>query len=167
MKDERSRAIILREAVGREDLDRVRRLLIDYAAEFAPAIRECLARQGFEAEMEGLPGRYAAPGGVLYLAMIAETPAGCVAFRKVGDSDCEMKRLYVAPGFRSMGLGARLIEAAIEHAVRLGYHRLVLDSTPEMSRAVALYRSFGFEEVQPHIAGDHALYFVKRLSARD
>jgi GNAT superfamily N-acetyltransferase len=160
-------SLMLREAVGREDMDRVRRLLADYASEFDAVIRESLARQGFQKELDELPGRYAAPSGALYLATIEGRPAGCVAIRDLGQGDCEMKRLYVAQAFRSRGLGARLIEAAIERGTRLGYRRMALDSTPEMSRAVALYRSFGFEEIAPPVGGDHALYFIRRLTHRE
>ena len=55
-----------------------------YAAEFAESIAEALCFQGFEAELAGLPGRYAPPSGCLLLAMEGDVPAGCVAMRRPG-----------------------------------------------------------------------------------
>ena len=153
----------IEEAVGPDDLDAVRLLLHGYAEEFAPSIADNLRLQRFDEELAGLPGRYAGPSGALLLARIAGQAAGCVAVRDLGDSVCEMKRLYVAPDYRSTGLGRRLVAAILDHATRLGHRRMVLDSTPELTRAVELYRSFGFEETEPYNDSAHALFFVRPL----
>jgi putative acetyltransferase len=131
---------------GEHGLGHARRLFLAYAAEHAPTIAESLCVQGFEAELAGLPGRYAPPSGRLLLAMAGDEPVGCVALRDLGDRTCEMKRLYVAPEGRGRGVGRRLVEAVIHRAERAGYRRMVLDTLPEMADAVALYRRCGFVE---------------------
>jgi ribosomal protein S18 acetylase RimI-like enzyme len=110
-----------------------------YAAEFAASIAETLCFQGFEAEVVGLPGRYAPPSGCLLLAMDGDFPAGCVAMRDLGDGACEMKRLYVTPAYRGRGLGRSLVEEVVRRAERMGNRRMVLDTMPEMAGAVSLY----------------------------
>ena len=164
MDVDRDEPVHIREASGPDDLEAVRRLLHDYAAEFAPTIADNLRIQGFDEELAGLPGRYAGPSGGLLLAKVAGRPVGCVAVRDLGDGVCEMKRLYIAPDYRSIGLGRRLVAAILDHATRLGHRRMVLDSTPEMARAVDLYRSFGFEETEPYNDSAHALFFTRRLA---
>ncbi|MGD9588681.1 MAG: GNAT family N-acetyltransferase [Pyrinomonadaceae bacterium] len=110
-----------------------------------------LCFQGFEEELSTLPGRYRSPEGRLYLALVEGEAAGCVALRRFGDGICEMKRLYVRPGFRGLRLGASLVELLISTARGIGYSRLLLDTyPPKMEQAVRMYRSFGFEEVGPY-----------------
>jgi GNAT superfamily N-acetyltransferase len=138
------------EAVGEEGLGHARRLLRAYAAEHAATIAESLCFQGFEAELAGLPGRYAPPSGCLLLAMAGGEPAGCVAMRDLGNGTCEMKRLYVAPEHRGRGVGRLLVGEVIQRAERSGHKRMVLDTLPEMTEALALYRSFGFAETAPY-----------------
>jgi putative acetyltransferase len=128
----------------------VKRLFRSYAAEFADSIAETLCFQGFEAELAGLPGRYAPPSGCLLLAMEDDVAAGCVALRDLGDGTCEMKRLYVAQTHRGRGAGRLLVEEVVRRAGRMGYRRMVLDTFPEMAGALALYREQGFVETTPY-----------------
>jgi putative acetyltransferase len=142
--------IRLEDVEGAELLNHVRRLFRSYAAEFADSIAETLCFQGFEAEVVGLPGRYAPPSGCLMLAMDGETHAGCVALRDIGSETCEMKRLCVLPSYRGRGVGRLLVSEVIRRGERLGYRRMVLDTMPEMVGALALYREFGFVETTPY-----------------
>jgi GNAT superfamily N-acetyltransferase len=135
------------EATGPADLDRVRSLLRAYAEEFAGSIAEALCHQGFESELASLPGRYAPPGGRLLLAINDTRAIGCVGLRDLGDGLCEMKRLYVPPDGRGLGVGRALVGEIIGWARRAGYARMRLDSTPGMVAALSLYRSLGFLEI--------------------
>jgi ribosomal protein S18 acetylase RimI-like enzyme len=111
-----------------------------------------LAYQDFDTELATLPGRYAPPGGTLLLARAADgTPLGCAALRPLGPAGlCEMKRLYVAPPGRGLGLGQALVEAVIAHAAHAGYQEVRLDTLPTMAAAQALYLKLGFETIPPY-----------------
>jgi predicted 3-demethylubiquinone-9 3-methyltransferase (glyoxalase superfamily)/ribosomal protein S18 acetylase RimI-like enzyme len=118
--------------------------------EYAASLGVDLSFQGFDAEVAGLPGEYAPPGGCLLLATGGESPAGCVAVRDLGDGVCEMKRLYVRPGGRAGGLGRALAEAAIAFGRRAGYRAMRLDTLPSMTAARRLYGNLGFLEIPPY-----------------
>lgn len=128
-----------------DDLADAIRLFRAYAA----SLPIDLGYQGFEAEMAAMPGKYAPPEGDLLLARDAAGAAlGCVGLRRFGTAgDCEMKRLYVAPEGRGLGLGKALAQAVIGHARQRGYHAVLLDTLATMSAAQALYRSLGFKTV--------------------
>jgi ribosomal protein S18 acetylase RimI-like enzyme len=137
-------------------------------AEYALGVDEPACFAGFERELASLPGDYAPPRGRLLLALDNNQPAGCVALRPLDATTGEMKRLYVRPAHRGSGLGRDLVQAAIVQACAAGYARLLLDSLPKMHAAIALYRGFGFTEIEPYLAEPTpgARCFALKLPAR-
>jgi ribosomal protein S18 acetylase RimI-like enzyme len=120
--------------------------------EYSELVAEALCFQGFEQELAGLPGEYAAPGGALLLARGPSGDAGCVALRRLDDRRGEMKRLYVRSQFRGTGLGRRLTESIVASARQTGYRSLLLDTLPKLTTAIAMYRSMGFRDCGPYLA---------------
>ena len=124
-------------------LDEVRRLVEEYGASLAVD----LSFQDFSCELATLPGDYAAPGGILLLALIDATAAGCVAVRRVDDTRCEMKRLFVRPAFQGSGCGRLLADRAVAWAAGAGYRQMLLDTLPTMTAAQTMYERLGFVDV--------------------
>jgi len=126
-----------------EDVVAARALILAYQA----SLGIDLAFQDFAHEVATLPGGYAAPHGVLLLAVLDGTPVGCVGVRRCDAAACEMKRLYVDPKARGSGAGRALAEHAMAHARALGYQSMRLDTLPSMAQAQALYGRLGFRDV--------------------
>ena len=133
--------------------------------EYASALGFDLGFQDFDRELAGLPGEYVPPAGRLFLVLADDALAGCVALRAMGEGICEMKRMYVRPAFRGMGLGRKLAEKCIGEARAIGYRAMRLDTIATMKEAIVLYRSLGFNEIPPYrfnpVPG--ALYFELML----
>ena len=139
----------IRPATTEEDLVVARRLFEEYAAWLGVS----LCFQGFAAELAGLPGRYAPPRGRLLLGWSDNGEAvGCAALRPLGDSVCEMKRLFVRPAHRGQGLGRLLVEEIVAEARATGYAIMRLDTLPSMNAAMRLYESFGFVRIPAYYA---------------
>ncbi len=135
-------------ARSESDLDDVRAMFREYAE----LVAEALCFQDYDRELAGLPGDYAPPGGVLLLARDVEGALGCVALRRHDAASGEMKRMYVRDRGRGSGLGRRLAVATIEEARKRNYQRLLLDTLPKLTTAIALYRSLGFKETGPYLS---------------
>ena len=141
--------------------DVVRVIFREYAAGLGVEVLEAQV----DAELATLPGDYAAPAGQLLLAYVDGRLAGCGALRPLADVDyanaCEMKRLFVRPGFRRFGLGRLLAQALLDEARGAGYSAMLLDTLDDMEAARELYASLGFEEIPPYyfnpIPGAHYL----------
>jgi len=136
-----SRTFTVNQVETPSEIAEITRLFNDYAA----SLSFDLCFQDFAGELAGLPGKYAPPQGALLLARDFNGHAiGCVAMRPLGDGIAEMKRLYVAPEGRGLGVGRALAAGAIAAARSAGHREMRLDTLPEMPAAQALYRSFGF-----------------------
>lgn len=132
-----------------QDLDVVSSLFTAYAT----SLGIDLSFQNFDAEFSSLPGKYALTnGGALLLAKsISGDVLGCVALRSLNPPYCcEMKRLYVSPNSRGTGAGRMLIERVIQCAKEMGYREVRLDTLPSMIEAQALYKRYGFREIEPY-----------------
>lgn len=140
--------IEFRHVIGQDMIREVRHLFLEYAQSLPIG----LDFQDFESELETLPGKYGPPPGILIVAFIDNRADGCVALRKIEENICEMKRLYVRDDYRGLGIGRNLMAIIIEEALKLDYHSIRLDTLPTtMKKAQALYRSFGFYDIEPYI----------------
>ena len=138
--------VIFLQADSEEYLPCVKELLTEYAN----SLGFDLHFQEFSQELAELPGDYAPPDGRLLLAICEKHIAGCVALRKMSETVCEMKRLYVRPEFRGKRIGKKLARVIIEEARNIGYTRMRLDTVHFMKEAIALYRAIGFKEIEPY-----------------
>jgi putative acetyltransferase len=119
--------------------------------EYAESLGFSLCFQNFNQELADLPGKYSPPSGRLLLAYVDDQLAGCIALRKHDSDTCEMKRLFLRPDFRGMGLGKALVVKIIDEAKTIGYQRMCLDTIPgKMDSAIALYEAMGFQDVSPY-----------------
>ncbi|MBP1918035.1 GNAT family N-acetyltransferase [Youngiibacter multivorans] len=160
-KDIDNSIIEFKDVEGRNHLDDAKELFVEYSR----SIGVSLCFQGFDEELDSLPGKYSPPKGSLILAYVDGSAAACAALRYISDEICELKRVYVREEIRGLGLGREIVVRMIEEAKALGYGYMRLDTLPSMTSARKLYFSLGFHEIEPYIFNPHegTLYMELKL----
>jgi GNAT superfamily N-acetyltransferase len=130
------------------EFDRFLKERLGKYAEFPWAVEHW---KNLEEEINNLLGDYAPPEGCLLLARYEGEDVGCVGLKQVSNGICEMKRLYVRPNFRRLGIGKGLANAVIEKARQSGYHSMRLGTNRLLDAALKLYTSLGFKQSEPYI----------------
>ena len=110
------------------------------------------------------PGEVRPPNGVVLVARLDDRPVGCGALKAGPTRPPEIKRLWVDPDARGLGVGRRLLGALEERARLSGSRTVRLDTNGALVEAIALYRSTGYVEVSPFNNETYAdFWFSKRL----
>ena len=127
----------------------------------SPDARHCIGQyfSELDARFEGgfEPGRsipadardLVPPAGVLLVARLRGRPVGCGALKLHRRAPAELKRMWVAPDARGLGLGRRLLSELERHARVAGARAARLETNRALKEAIALYRSSGYREVAP------------------
>lgn len=118
--------------------------------EYASSLNLDLSFQNFAQELEHFEKEYSPPSGAFLLAREKGSFVGCVGLRKLSGTVGEIKRLYVEPTARGLGLGGTLVRGIVDEGKQLKYTRLVLDTLPSMLAARSLYRALGFKPIAPY-----------------
>lgn len=141
--------------------DEARYCLREYYAELGRRFR-----QGFDVSLSRDPDAkdMRRPRGSFIVAISDTLPVGCVGLKGTDYGYAEIKRLWVAPSARGLGLGKRLMDAAEDAARALGIALLRLDTNSALPEAGQLYRTTGWREI-PRFNDDPYpdLFFEKRL----
>jgi DNA-binding MarR family transcriptional regulator/GNAT superfamily N-acetyltransferase len=104
------------------------------------------------------------PAGLLLVARLGAEPVGCGALKLHGRAPAELKRMWVAPKARGLGVGRRILGALEQQARDRGAHTVRLETNRALREAIALYRSSGYTEVAAFNAEPYAdHWFSKRL----
>jgi DNA-binding MarR family transcriptional regulator/GNAT superfamily N-acetyltransferase len=152
------------------------RIAVEEADPRGEAARYCLGeyyselsrrfKGGFDVSLSRDPDAAAmiSPRGAFFVATSDGLPLGCVGLKGTGSDLAEIKRLWVAPSSRGLGLGRRLIEAAECAAQKQAVKILRLDTNSALAEALQLYRSTGWTEIDRFNDDPYPdLFFEKHL----
>ena len=119
--------------------------------EYAESLPFDLAYQNFKGEIAAFPGKYAEPQGCLLVVEVDGMPLGAAGLKPLERGVAEIKRLYVWPGTRGLGLGRLLVAEIVARGGSIGYRTLRLDTIRGlMVGARRVYQEVGFVEIPPY-----------------
>lgn len=147
---------------------------VDYASDVATTCLNAFAselsrRLGLEFDLKksGDPelSQMKHPHGTFVVARLGDMPLGCVGVKGSGGSLAEIKRMWIAPSARGLGLARRLMTTAEGAARSIGIETLRLDTNSTLFEAVGLYRTMGWTEIDRFNDDPYPdLFFEKQLS---
>ncbi|MFE5032276.1 GNAT family N-acetyltransferase [Streptomyces sp. NPDC056683] len=123
---------------------------------------------GFDPARSLLPdaGELRPPRGLFLAARLHGEPVGCAGVKLPSGAPAEIKRMWVAPQARRLGLARRFLTELETQAARHGYDTLRLDTNKTLGPAINLYHSYGFQEVPAFNDEPYAHHwFEKRITA--
>jgi putative acetyltransferase len=137
--------------VTRADVPGVVALVRDTLAEFGLRFGE---GSKTDEELANLPGSYDDRGGAFWVAIDegGRVVGTCGVF-PVAAGDMELRKMYLHPSSRGTGLGKRLLEESVAWCRARGAGRIVLDTTEQMTRAIAFYEAHGFVRDDAQVRG--------------
>lgn len=103
---------------------------------------------------------------VFFVVRHDNTPAGCGGVQFFGDDYAELKRMYVRPHFRGLGLAKLVVDHLVRHSLQHGVTVLRLETGIYQAAAIGLYEQMGFQRIEPF--GDYeddplSVFFEKHL----
>lgn len=110
---------------------------------------EYVAIYGGRDETHVRPEEFEPPLGELVVGYVDSLPVAMGGWRPSGNARAELKRMFVVPEHRGQGLARSVLRRIEEGAAAAGRRRLVLETGTRQPTAVALYRSAGYEPVDP------------------
>lgn len=102
------------------------------------------------------------PAGLFLLATLYGEPVGCGALKFHPGGPAEIKRMWVSPAARGLGIGRRMLAELEGHARAHGAASARLETNQALAEAISLYRSAGYREVQPFNAERYAQHWFEK-----
>ncbi len=104
-------------------------------------------------QVRALPGSYASAGGEFWVAVRDGVLLGTAGVFPIGPGTFELRKMYLLPASRGLGLGKQLLDTSLDWIRERGGTRVVLDTVHEMTRAIAFYEAHGFVRDDRYIHG--------------
>jgi GNAT superfamily N-acetyltransferase len=105
---------------------------------------------------------FAPPNGVFLVARLDGKPMGCGALRALDAERAEIKRMWVDPATRRLGIGRSLLSALELAAAELGCHTVRLDTAAFLIEALPLYRSAGYRDIPAYNDNPYAAHWLEK-----
>jgi ribosomal protein S18 acetylase RimI-like enzyme len=153
--------IVYKKLETEEEIAGAKKLILEYIQ----WLNQDLSFQNIDDELNNFPAKYGEPEGAFFIAKEGHAIIGCVGIKKLENTICEMKRLFVKDAYKGKGIGKKLVAIILDEAKLKHYEKMRLDTLDTMEKALNLYYRNNFYRIEPyyHNPGDGVVYLEKIL----
>ena len=122
-----------------------------------------------------ITGKYdahnAIPAGTpVWIAYYDDMAVGCGTFANVGDGVAEIKRMYVMPGYRGLGIAAQLLDVIEMKLLDEGFHSAVLETGVKQTEGIKMLHEHGYQTIEnyePYVGCENSVCLRKELHVEE
>ncbi len=107
------------------------------------------------------------PSGLFVIATLGDAVVGCGAIQWIDGASAEIKRMWVDPELRGIGLGRRLLGHLEAEARTSGRSRVVLDTNESLAEAISMYRALGYDAIERYNDNPYAHHWFAKTLRRN
>lgn len=107
-------------------------------------------------------GSFDPPTGCFVVLFNGDRPVGCGGLQRHDDLTGEIKRMWLHPELRGLGMGRDLLTRLETEATSLGYEAVVLDTNAALSQALAMYANAGYTPIERYNDNPYAHHWFRK-----
>lgn len=115
-----------------------------------------------DADLADIDKHYLSNNGVFRIVVSGDRVVGSYGLYATAATSCELRKMYLLPEYRGLGLGRRMMEDAFREAASRGFLEMTLETNSRLKEALALYRAWGFREYTPVHLSDRCDLAMRR-----
>ncbi len=138
-----------------DDIESIKKLWYDYLVWGNNEMKELYGvhphnpKEAVEQDIQQI-SKFQPPYGHLIIAVYEGKICGIGSLKSINSEIGEIKRMFVVPTFRRIGVGRAVLERLLVESKKAGYKKVRLDSPKFMEAAHSLYRIFGFRDIEAY-----------------
>jgi putative acetyltransferase len=116
-----------------------------------------------DADLQDIPGTYLSSGGAFRVLERDGRIAGSFGLYPTTTQSCELRKMYLLPELKGLGLGKKMMKDALYIASQMGFKEMTLETNSCLKEALGLYKKYGFTEFTPTHLSDRCNLAMKRV----
>ena len=144
-------------------IERVKSIILEVCQEIFEVSEIVIQQYDDMSDIDKMRSHYLENQGTFLVLTDNETVVGSGGIRRLDDSICELKRMWILQDYRGRGWGMKMAQMLLDFANKTGCKKVRLDVVREQkqARAIAFYKNLGFYQIERYNDGPCTIFMEK------